>query len=167
MSYFPQVFALCCSWELFSACSGAAPLHCTQNQQLGQCRARLCSLGWHEVPGPLLMTSSWLSHAWPAGRAASRAAAHARLLLPLLSRHKSTPPPPHTHTRHHPRAPRRRQIIRDDFILITFCLIFFYRRGATPHWLRNIPQVGAGVRGWGSGSRGAAHKLRFVFLCRI
>lgn len=98
MSYFPQVFALCCSWELFSACSGAAPLHCTQNQQLGQCRARLCSLGWHEVPGPLLMTSSWLSHAWPAGRAASRAAAHARLLLPLLSRHKSTPPTPtHTH----------------------------------------------------------------------
>lgn len=96
LSFFPQVFALCCSWELFSACSGAAPLHCTQNQQLGQSRARLCSLGWHEVPGPLLMTSSWLSHAWPVARAASRAAAHARLLLPLLSRHKS--PPPHTHT---------------------------------------------------------------------
>lgn len=40
-----------------------------------------------------------------------------------------------------------RQIIRDDFILITFCLIFFYRRGATLHWLGNIPQVGRGVRG--------------------
>lgn len=40
-----------------------------------------------------------------------------------------------------------RQIIRDDFILITFCLIFFYRHGATLHWLGSVPQVGGGVRG--------------------
>lgn len=85
--------------------------------------------------------------------------------------------PLHTHVRSflpfHPitkvspiREPRGvalwRQIIRDDFILITFCLIFFYRRGATLHWLGNIPQVGGGVRGTQIGGC-----LFFFFFCTI
>lgn len=77
----------------------------------------------------------------PVGRAASRVSTHARLRLPFYPITKVSPI----------KEPRgvalRRQIIRDDFILITFCLIFFYRRGATPHWLWNIPQVGACVQG--------------------
>lgn len=137
---FSWSLALCCCWELCTACSGAALLHCTQNQQFRQSRVSLCSLAGTRCQGLF-----WWHHHCCHTRspwAESRAPAHACLLFPFYPITKVPP------IREPCGGAWRQQIISDDFILITFCLIFFYRRGATPHWLPNIPQVGAGM--WGT-----------------
>lgn len=133
-----------CCWELCTACSGVAMLHCLLNQQFPHSQAPFSSTSWHNMPGPVLMTSSLLSLSlWtkPLGKEVSRTAAHACPLVPL--RHTELSP-----VRRPCSVALQQQIILDDFILITFSLIFFYLHGDMPQWLRNIPQVGAHMPLW-------------------
>lgn len=119
-------------------------LHCLLNQQFPHSQAPLSSTSWHNMPGPVLMTSSLLSLSlWtkPLGKEVSWTAAHACPLVPL--RHTELSP-----VRRPCSVALQQQIILDDFILITFSLIFFYLHGDMPQWLRNIPQVGAHMPLW-------------------
>lgn len=145
-AFFFFVLPPCC-WELCTACSGAAMLRCLLNQQSSHSRCSQAQTGttcqglfwWHHhcchshcEPSPLGKEVSW-------------AAAHACLLVPLPNTEVSPIRSPCS-------VALQQQIILDDFILITFSLIFFYLYSTMPHWLQNTLQVGAHMALWAHAS---------------
>lgn len=132
-----------CRRELCTARSRVAMLHCLLNQQFSIAEHR--SQAGADMQGLFddIITADTLI----VGRALRVKRCHGRLhthVCPCLPPQTQKCPPvrkPHS-------VALQRQIILDDFILITFTLIFFYRRSAMPRWLQNIPQVGAHIPSW-------------------
>lgn len=116
--FFKRLVLSPCCWELCTACSGVAMLHCLLNQQFSHSRASFSStcqgLFWwhhhccHSHCGPTPLGKEEVS--WTA--------AHACLLVPLPNTEVSPIRSPCS-------VALQQQIILDGFILITSSLIFF------------------------------------------
>ena len=126
--FFNMSFPLCCR-ELCTACSGAAMLHCLLNRQFPHSRASFSSTS---CQGPFWWHHHCChSHCGPSPLGKKGVT---DCCTPI-----SACPWPNTEVspiRSPCSVASQRQIILDDFILITFSLIFFYLRAAMPHWPR-------------------------------